>query len=121
MGTLSEIRASFGDDFFAPSATAAMKHNWAELCVCGHLDRYHSVSTGGTYQPAVPDETRANSRGEEWQFVTRVDGCVGAMRSRNVDRETVTRNPETRTEVTLVHPTCPCEEFRPVAKVDRPN
>ena len=47
MGIVDELQASFGD--VRPTVRKPKEH-WEELCVCGHLDRYHSESIGGQYQ-----------------------------------------------------------------------
>lgn len=119
MGIRDEMRSGYGDDFFHPSSDREPYHNWHELCVCGHLDRYHSPSVGGTYRLT---ETRTQViRGEDVTVTTAFLGCVGAMPGRGFEAETLTVDHEARTMVTRINPTCPCESFTPVARLDRPN
>jgi len=119
MGTLDELRDQFGDDFFTRTTAAQPTQNWHTLCVCGHLDRYHATATGGGY--VVPEPTTIALRGETWTQVVVFTGCVGALRSRTFDAETVTSDREKLITTQTIHPTCPCIEFRPVARIDRPN
>ena len=114
MGTLDEIRAAYGDDFFdrRPRSTIPSIHG---LCICGHLDRYHSPSIGGLYVVPGPVEQRSGT------VSTVFHGCVGALRSRGFEAETVTANREERTAVRMINPTCPCEDLRTPVSVDRPN
>jgi hypothetical protein len=119
VGTLDEVREDFGPDFFHPSADRQPTHNWHELCVCGHLDRYHSESTGGRYHIA-PTSVKTMG-GVEWTVGERFIGCVGALKSRGFEEKTADVDREAHTNFLVTNPTCPCTEFRPVAKVDRPN
>ena len=118
MGISDDVRR-LGPDFLSPARDRLVNHNWRELCVCGHLDRYHSESTGGAYQlPATVTKTRL---GEQVTVSYAFVGCVGAVMPRGMDDIAWTNDRETHTDVGRIVPTCPCEEFRPVAKVDRPN
>ncbi len=119
MGTLGELRAEFGDEFFTRKTAAGPTHNWHELCVCGHLDKYHATSTGGAYR--VPEPTVKISRGVEWTQVVSFTGCVGALRPRGFQESTESADRETLVTTMTVHPTCPCTSFTPVARIDRPN
>jgi hypothetical protein len=120
MGILDDVRASFGDDFFDRSQEREPTHRWNELCVCGHIDRYHSPSIGGTYR--IPEPFLKKVRGEDVTVTTAFYGCVGALKIRGFEELTSTDvDREARTMVNRVNPTCPCIDFRPVAKVDRPN
>lgn len=120
MGFRDDLLASFGEDFFTPTtADRSIQHNWHELCVCGHLDRYHSTSIGGIFRTIDP--TVRLMHGEEWTVSTALDGCVGALKPRGFEESTTTADQDKRTVVTVIHPTCPCGEFRAVARVDRPN
>jgi len=120
MGIVDELKASFGNDFFDPRPSGRrIPHNWTELCVCGHLDRFHSTSSGGIYQ--VPEPKTSVQRGEEWTVTVIFDGCVGAAQARGNDDITWTSDRDALTNVGRVNPTCPCTAFRAVAKVDRPN
>jgi hypothetical protein len=120
MGTLDEIRASFGDDFFDRKTTSvANRHTWRELCICGHHDGFHSPTVGGSYR-LRPDGTRTVG-GKTFTTVHLFNGCVGALPPRGADLATVDTNQETLVSTETVTPTCPCSEFRPVIKVDRPN
>ena len=121
MGTLDELRSTLGDDFFdRPSATSrTVMANWNELCLCGHIARYHSADIGGEYR--VPDDEAAVIRGETWTKAVLFHGCRGALATRDFETETTVADREAMTVTMTVVPTCPCEELRPVAKVDRPN
>jgi len=120
MGTLDEIRRDFGDDFFTrPTAAAAARHNWAALCVCGHQAGYHSPTVGGTYR--LPETASMQLRGETWTTVHLFHGCVGALPTRGTETESSVANRDSMTVTRSIIPTCPCEELRPVANVDRPN
>lgn len=119
MGIRDELESSFGPGFFHPRPERTVYHNWHELCVCGHLDRYHSSSVGGSYRLAEPRIQRF--RGEEVTITTVFFGCKGAMPGRDVETETMSVDREARTMVNRINPTCPCDDFRPVATVDRPN
>jgi len=82
---------------------------WSTVCTCGHLDRYHSESTGGTAARPLRLPERVT-----WTF----HGCRGAIPYRGFkDREPVPQ--EDGPPIVREQPTCPREEFRPVAKVDR--
>lgn len=118
MSSLDEFRDAFGEDFLNPRDRQPT-HVWNELCVCGHLDRYHSPSVGGTYQ--IPEPRTQSVRGQEVTISTVFHGCVGAVKARNFVEKTATADREAMTVVEKLNPTCPCEELRAVAKVDRPN
>lgn len=110
MGTASELNAILGT--ITPSDTATPRQNWETVCVCGHLERYHSESVGGTAEP--PSYER--DRGLPYAF----HGCRGELATKGfVVRSHVRQDngPPVLTE----NPTCPCREFRPVAEVDRVN
>jgi hypothetical protein len=120
MGTLDALRATFGEDSLHPETEREPVHRWNELCVCGHIDRYHSPATGGTYRVPEPFSKRFGS--EEGTVTTAFYGCVGALKVRGFEEMTATDvDREAMTMVQRINPTCPCEDFRPVAKVDRPN
>jgi hypothetical protein len=119
VGTVDEITASFGQDFFRPASERATNHNWLELCTCGHTDRHHSPSIGGSF--VIPEDTVTVIRGQAVTETTRFHGCNGALAVRGFEKTTVAINRETGVQTTTVVVTCPCTQFRPVAKVDRPN
>jgi hypothetical protein len=120
MDIRDQLKASFGDDFFDPKPPDAPRyHRWHNLCVCGHLDRYHAPSVGGTYE-LVPTRT-VSTRGEEFTQSQEFTGCVGALSYRGLDDTSTAVDHEAKTVTVTIHPTCPCTEFRPVVKVDRPN
>jgi hypothetical protein len=121
MGTLDELRATLGDDFFTrPARTSAeARVNWQSICCCGHLGRYHSETVGGSYVLPAPG-TRVN-QGVTYTQVVLLHGCRGALATRGFETDTSATNHETAVITLTVNPTCPCTEFRPVAKVDRPN
>jgi hypothetical protein len=119
MGIRDEMERAFGDSFFQPTASQLSRHNWHEVCVCGHLGRYHSESTGGLYQLPAPRTQTAG--GEEVTVTAEFTGCAGALPVRGFETETMTIDREAHTIVNKVNATCPCDSFRPVAKVDRPN
>lgn len=123
MGTIDELRASFGPDFFSPENDREQHHNWLALCVCGHTARYHSPSTGdgASYRVSETSTTLSPRDGAEWTNLTVFDGCVGALKPRGFEEITNDRDEDTHTVTARIHPTCPCTEFRPVAQVDRPN
>ena len=102
-----------------------MRHRppaWYKLCVCGHLDRYHSPTIGGTFE-VVPTEEKTFPDGRRMVYHHVVEGCRGAMVNRGQstvrDEREETEELITRTETFVA--TCPCDDFRPVAKVDQPN
>lgn len=117
MGTLDDIRSQFGE---VTLSAREVKHNWADLCVCGHLDRYHSPTVGGAY-PVLPDENVTTHSGLTVTRKHLFHGCVGALKRR--DQEHVTFDPSAGPglQTFTINPTCPCTELRPAAKVDRPN
>jgi hypothetical protein len=117
--TRDEIIALHGEDFFHPSTEQEPFHNWTEICVCGHISKYHSPSTGGSYR--LSEEHTQVIRGEPVRFITEFDGCRGALPGRGFETETVTLDAEARTQVTRINVTCPCTKFRPVVRIDRPN
>jgi hypothetical protein len=121
MGTLDDLTATFGDGVLRPRPDVrAGRENWCELCVCGHIDRYHSADIGGAY--VLPEErTKADRDGAVWTFTQRFTGCAGALPPRGVETESLTRDEENLVVGRTVNATCPCTEFRPVVKVDRPN
>jgi hypothetical protein len=119
MGISDELKDSFGQDFFSRKRPLAGYHNWSTICVCGHIARYHDEAIGGEYR--VPEEHSISVAGQQLVARTQFGGCVGAMPLRGFETETHTLDQEARTRVTVIHPTCPCTVFRPVANVDRPN
>lgn len=121
MGIRDDLTRSFGDDFFLPAGVRTPYRNWRALCVCGHLDRYHSPSVGGTYT-FEETYTSGGQRGRGVTTTVRFLGCVGAMPGRGAERyRTVEANPSARTKVDQLTVTCPCTQMQPVASVDRPN
>lgn len=120
MGTVDEIKATFGDDFFDPKPTGRRYKNWAQLCVCGHIDRYHAETVSGLYQLPGPT-TQHNRAGETVTYHHAFSGCVGAMPGRGFEPKTATVDRDTHIGVVTVNPTCPCTAFTPVVMVDRPN
>jgi hypothetical protein len=119
VGTLDEITASFGPEFFRPASERVTKHNWLELCVCGHTERHHSPSIGGSF--LVPENSSKIVGGEMATVAVAFHGCNGALPVRGFERETSVFNKEARVLTMTLMATCPCKSFRPVAKVDRPN
>lgn len=119
MGMIDDLKTSFGDDVLDPRPTARPAHSWAELCPCGHTDRYHSPSIGGTYQLRDPYTKRVG--GVDYVITTVLAGCVGAPRPKNAPTLEQIPHPESKTGTDRVVPSCPCDEFRPVAKIDKPN
>lgn len=121
MGTLDSIKAILGEDLGEPEprdTTDRGRHNWQELCVCGHLGRWHAPVVGGSFEFRL---TETRFRGETVRVIHQFEGCQGAMPSRNFETETMTADHDKMT-LTVVHNcTCPCTEFRPVVRVDRPN
>jgi hypothetical protein len=123
VGVLDEFRSSFGDDALDPSTRGGHRPLvWYELCACGHLDRYHAPSIGGTFEQE-PSTERTFPDGRRMVSLHIAEGCRGAMVNRGqvTVRNDVDETPDliTRTETFLS--TCPCQKFRPVAKVDKPN
>jgi len=119
MGIRDELTASFGEDFWAPTASQVTKQNWHGLCVCGHLDRYHSPTVGGTYQ--LKESDSIPWRGQTYQRNYVLDGCVGALKRRNAEVETVSTDHDAKVMVYSLNVTCPCDNLRVVATVDRPS
>jgi hypothetical protein len=119
MGTLDDLKDNFGDGVLDRPTGRTSQSNWHDLCVCGHLDRYHAPSTGGLYE-LVPTRT-VSSRGEEFTQSQTFTGCVGALMARGLDDVTTVVDREAKTVTQTINPTCPCTEFRPVVHVDRPN
>jgi hypothetical protein len=120
MGTLDAIRAGYGKSFDEIGGREASRHNWQEVCVCGHTGRYHAESIGGSYSTAVHEGTR-EFRGRSFRMVAEFGGCVGAVHVYGRETETRRVDDETGVMTTVIQPTCPCTDFRPVARVDRPN
>ena len=120
MGIRDELKRSFGEDFFHPETDREQYKNWHELCVCGHLDRYHSPSVGGTYRLKEPHTQRVDD-GDPVPVTSAFFGCNGSMPGREFESETTTVDREARAIVVRINPTCPCETFTPVVRVDRPN
>jgi hypothetical protein len=118
MGTLDSLRAAYGDDFDGGGRAPTGRHTWEQICTCGHLLKYHSQSTGGSYQ-TVNGETQF--RGETVKLATEFGGCIGAMPTRGQETETKRMDREAMVLTTVLHPTCPCTEARPIVNVDRPN
>jgi len=119
MGVSDELRDSFGQEFFNRRSERVAYHNWTTVCVCGHIAKFHSETIGGEYQ--VPEMRTQRIGGEDVTVTTTFDGCTGAMPGRGFQNETQTINREALTIMVVVNPTCPCTEFREVAKLDRPN
>jgi hypothetical protein len=123
MGVLDEFRSSFGETALEPSTRGGHRPPvWYELCVCGHLDRYHSPAIGGTFE-VVPTEEKTFPDGRRMVYHHVVEGCRGAMVNRG---QVTTRDDREETEELIIRTetfvaTCPCNDFRPVAKVDKPN
>src|SRR4051812_18767778 len=123
MGTIDELLASFGPDALArPETARSMPHAWHGLCVCGHLDRYHSPSIGGTFRLATSID-RVMPNGGRMIYEQLFHGCRGAMVNRNVplNKDDVQRTGDTMVRKETLLATCPCVKFREVAQVDRPN
>jgi hypothetical protein len=118
MGLLDDIKAAYGEDFFEPRDRQPT-HSWHGLCVCGHLDRYHSESVGGLYE--LPEPRLQKIGGQDVTVTTLFHGCVGALRPRGFVEVDITADREAKTMVHKINVTCPCEEYRGVASVDRPN
>jgi hypothetical protein len=117
--TLDDFRDRFGPDALKTPERKPV-NNWHELCACGHLDRYHAKPIGGSYNALGSRTQRVGGQPVEVTFV--FGGCVGAPPNRGAETtrySDVDREARTMTE-TLI-PTCPCEDFVPVACVDRPN
>ena len=87
--------------------------------MCGHIAKFHAESIGGEYR--TPETRVQRISGQEVTVTTSFDGCVGAMPSRSFETETQTVNREALTMTTVINPTCPCTDFRPIANIDRPN
>jgi hypothetical protein len=119
MDTLDDYLNSFGQDALNRSPDRQPGHVWNELCQCGHLDRYHAPSIGGLFRLKEPYLKHA--AGQEFTVTTMLTGCVGALKPRGFEMLTKSMDREARTGTDLLNPTCPCTDFRAVAKVDRPN
>jgi hypothetical protein len=123
MGVLDDLTSSFGPEALQPRLSPGRgASHWLGLCVCGHTAKAHSPSIGGEFVLAAPkDKTLPDGRAMEYRML--FDGCRGAV----TNRAEVTEREENGVTDTLVYtheiflPTCPCPEFREVAKVDRPN
>jgi hypothetical protein len=107
VGASEELDALLKDREFVPYSET--RRRWVELCVCGHVAMAHSPSIGGSY--ALPEATETG--------VHRFHGCRGELRRGQEPAETFSREDD-RAVHTLVA-TCVCEQFRPVARVDRPG
>ena len=121
MGTLDELRTTLGADFFTTPARTGVETriSWQPLCVCGHLAKYHSATIGGAY--VLPDPGMAINRGVTYTKQILFNGCRGALALRDFETETTTTDHENALITQTIVPTCPCDEFREVAQVDRPN
>lgn len=113
---LDEFRTVFGD--YVPPERPT-RSNWHGLCVCGHLDRYHSTTVGGTYE--LPESTVVTIAGATVTRSFVFDGCVGALKKRSALDETMATDREAGTQIFTKVATCPCTDMRQVASVDRPN
>lgn len=120
MGTLDEFRRAYGNDLGRPSEIDYDRgKNWLELCVCGHVSRYHPTTAGGRWN--VPPVAKRVIRETEVTVIQVSQGCCGAMPPRNFEGEVTDVNFDTNV-MTITHvATCPCRELRPIANVDRPN
>lgn len=112
------FRDLLGDDLGEP-ARSSRPERWFALCVCGHIDRFHSDSIGGSYEVRPPEERVYDGVTEK--MVQTFDGCRGAMLNRDQELFTSTVDAATRTTTQRLTVTCPCERLRPVADVDRPG
>src|SRR4051812_49291717 len=79
MGTLDELKDTLGESFFTqPARTGAESRvSWQPICCCGHLQKYHSATVGGTY--VLPDPGAAILHGETYARVIVFNGCRGAI------------------------------------------
>jgi hypothetical protein len=122
MGILDDFKNSFGEDSLTPTTgVSGGAQNWRSVCVCGHLDRYHSTTVGGVFE--LEQAADITVGGRPLRSVKEFYGCRGAMVSKGQATVVTVRDmdatPPTVTETYLA--TCPCEEFHAIAKVDRPN
>jgi hypothetical protein len=117
MGIRDELKQAFGEEFFQTQRWGRPP-NWFELCVCGHRDRSHGPSIGGTFLDEEDDRTIA---GRPVHYRRSLDGCAGAMTSPSFERETDTPDLVAGTMTVTINATCLCLKFQPVAKVDRPG
>jgi len=114
-----QLTTTYGADFFERRAERRPTHVWHQVCVCGHLDRYHGPAIGGGYR--LPEPKTQSIRGEQVTVVTVLGGCVGALKPKGFEETSTTADRDDRRILHRLNPTCPCTEFRPVARVDRPN
>jgi hypothetical protein len=120
VGTLDEFKEAFGPTALDRPPDRQPDHVWGEVCVCGHLSRYHPPVTGGSFP--LPEPQEKSIGGRPVVITTVLAGCVGALRPRGFVERTATEiNREAGSMTEQINVTCPCTSFRPVAQVDRPN
>jgi hypothetical protein len=122
MGILDEIEASFGPDALKPSNARTTYDRWHELCVCGHIDRYHGPSVGGSYplKTGTSPDPRDGAEGARVPRTQVLDGCLGAVQKGWIS-DRAAWDDETQTVIERLPPTCPCTQLRPIVRVNRPN
>jgi hypothetical protein len=87
--------------------------------VCGHISRHHGVGNGGTYEPPTVEPPKLG--GVTWTWVTVLDGCAGAVKSKGADQWVDSADRERAVMTRTMVRTCPCRDFRPVVNIDRPG
>jgi hypothetical protein len=123
MSAMDELRAYVGDRFDGKKPTERTDRvRWVEVCVCGHLSTAHAPASGGQYRLAEPREITVG--GTPVREVQAMDGCTGEMRRPTAEKFTDTTSVTDDGATVIVrhvNATCPCDSFRPVARVDRPH
>lgn len=116
-----ELKQLHGDNFFEPREGGPRQPttNWTTVCVCGHLAKFHAPAIGGDYRFFEPSDREV--KGVMWSFHIAHEGCNGAMPGRGAETDRTDRDETAHVITTTVLATCPCTEFRPVARLDRPN
>lgn len=92
---------------------------WRRICVCGHLEKYHSEAIGGEIPADRTVEVNHPIKPYTKHFVS--IGCAGPPQSKGADRRTTTANEDRTVHTETLHPTCPCLKFQPVAEALSPR
>lgn len=118
MGTLDEIREQFGEAALQPRPPGQRgPQAWYELCVCGHLGKFHSPDIGGSFVIPAPTSTPRGATRHDFT------GCRGAISGPGAETESLSidHDREPPLMVTTLLRTCPCSQLRPVVRLDRPG
>lgn len=111
MGISAALRAAHGEDYFTTGVDKTA-HRWAQICICGHPSVAHDTAVGGTRKlNKIP-------------WVVTWPPCTGpvfrgsgaAPLNPLYDKEVDNGQPTTAYVVK-----CFCEQFTPIAEIDKPG